>query len=253
MKKCILLALLAVPALSFGGTIPIWSNGFETDTSGWYANGGAITQTPSGTGGITAASGNDYAEVTGAGPYTQWGGYSSTFPDLGFITSLDIYLDPSVAGYFTFSNAITAKGGGYLNEYYFIGQHTAAGNILIDGEDYDSGLDISTVGNTLSIDTAGWYTFQSYFFNSGGNLDVDLSVLNAQGATLKSWDIQNPSYNIATQVGGNRYGWFVNNSFPSLAIDNSELSRVVPEPATLGFIGIGLVSLALVAKRRARQ
>ena len=54
--------------------------GFEDDIDGWleFSNSG-ITQVPSGTGGITSASGNFHAEAVpgdgNTGPFTRWNGY----------------------------------------------------------------------------------------------------------------------------------------------------------------------------------
>jgi len=86
-------------------------NGFETDTAGWFNFSGAtITRVPSGSNGVAAASGNWYARLGQDpspasctfgggtapiyyGPYTNWGGYSPTFPLGGYSTGVDIYLD----------------------------------------------------------------------------------------------------------------------------------------------------------------
>src|SRR5439155_12325952 len=55
--------------------------------------------------GIASAAGNWHARLTGEppctntpaegcfGPFTRWGGYSSTFPSGGYLTQVDIYLD----------------------------------------------------------------------------------------------------------------------------------------------------------------
>jgi hypothetical protein len=53
---------------------------------------------------------------------------------------------------------------------------------------------------------------------------------------------------LATQVGGNGYGWFVTESFPTLAIDNSEI--FTPEPGTLGLLALGLAGFGVVIRRR---
>src|SRR5690348_2236526 len=90
-------------------------NGFETDTSGWFNDGGTITQVADGSmssyaNGVNAASGTHYARLgidpspttcasgggpqpVYVGPFTRWGGYSSTFPTGGYSTGVDIYLD----------------------------------------------------------------------------------------------------------------------------------------------------------------
>src|SRR5438046_5434360 len=49
-------------------------------------------------------------------------------------------------------------------------------------------------------------------------------------AILDTWVLSDPSDNIGTTVGGNRYGWFVQNEIPGLAIDNSFRTGAVSTP-----------------------
>src|SRR4030095_7471102 len=76
--------------------------GFETDASSWVG----ATRVASGTNGVVSASGVWHAEAaTGAFvAFTRWGGYggilgclgsacAAQFPQKGYITSVDIYLD----------------------------------------------------------------------------------------------------------------------------------------------------------------
>ena len=266
-----LFALLALPALGVSATAGSWFNGFESDTVGWFtgtANDyGTIDRVSSGTGGVPASTGSFYAQITGApgdeiingqptntGPYTWWGGNSSAFPSGGFTNSLDIYLNMSVGSpddtRFIFSSSINDQTGGYLNEYYFIGGYYGGNQFVIAANDSASDQDPRTNPMPLTLTTSGWYTFQYQFFDSGGNLAVDMSVLNAQGDRLQIWNIRSPQYNLATQVGGNGYGWFVTEDFPTLAIDNSQ-QQFAPEPATFGVLGLGAAVLAWKAARRA--
>jgi PEP-CTERM motif len=264
-----LVVLFALPALSFGATVGCWSNGFEDDTSGWFTGTnnsyGTITQAASGTGGIPAATGNYFALLTGApgsevinghatntGAYTWWGGNASVFPASGFTTSLDIYLN-TAGGYpsdtrFIFSSSINDQTGSYLNEYFFIGGYYGGNQFVIAANDSASPR---TNPINLTLTASGWYTFQYQFFDLAGNLAVDMNVLDAKGNRLQTWNIRDKNYDIASQVGGNGYGWFVTEDFPTLAIDNSELST--PEPATLGFLGLGVAGICVKAIRRARR
>src|SRR6476469_8764046 len=94
--------LFAFPVLVASADAPPgpFFNGFENDTVGWFNNGGTITRVPSGSAsgyanGVSAATGNFYARLGNdpspgsctfgggtaliyAGPFTRWGGYSST-------------------------------------------------------------------------------------------------------------------------------------------------------------------------------
>jgi hypothetical protein len=55
-------------------------------------------------------------------------------------------------------------------------------------------------------------------------LAVDLTLKNAAGIPLMTWTLSDPSDVIGSTVGGNRYGWFVIDEFPTgLAFDNSAL------------------------------
>ena len=45
-----------------------------------------------------------------------------------------------------------------------------------------------------------------------------------------TWVLSDPSDIIGTTVGGNRYGWFVQNEFDGLAIDNSFRTGIVSTP-----------------------
>jgi len=57
-------------------------------------------------------------------------------------------------------------------------------------------------------------------------LAVDLSISTLGGAPLHSWTLSNPTDIIGSTVGGHRYGWFVIQELPVLAIDNASLLSV---------------------------
>ena len=118
----IVAALFAVVLLGLAGPAGAYSNNFDSDTAGWFANGAnTITQQPSGynnpayADGITSASDGFHARldrgecgfdapqggigpsVNCSGPYTYWGndGRGSVWHG-PYQTQVDIYLD---AGY----------------------------------------------------------------------------------------------------------------------------------------------------------
>src|SRR4029078_7183723 len=65
----------------------------------------------------------------------------------------------------------------------------------------------------------------------GGPLVVTLTVSPAgTNAALGTWVRTDPSDIIGVTVGGNRYGWFVQNEFDGLAIDNSFRTGIVSTP-----------------------
>lgn len=84
----------------------------------------------------------------------------------------------------------------------------------------------------VHISESGWYTFKHTFSGvSGGPLVVVLEVmLSGSTVPLGAWVLSNASDIIGTTVGGNRYGWFVQNEFDGLAIDNSFRTGIVSTP-----------------------
>src|SRR5438128_131865 len=55
-------------------------------------------------------------------------------------------------------------------------------------------------------------------------------MLSGTNVPLGTWVRSDPSDIIGTTVGGNRYGWFVQNEFDGLAIDNSFRTGVMSTP-----------------------
>jgi hypothetical protein len=118
------LSVLLLSQMGMGtasASTPTYSNDFETDTAGWFNNGGTITQQPSGyvnpggyASGIASAGGSSFharldrggcgtdtdggggPTVYCTGPFTRWGGYNKTWTG-GWETQVDIYLDAAYA------------------------------------------------------------------------------------------------------------------------------------------------------------
>lgn len=69
----------------------------------------------------------------------------------------------------------------------------------------------------FTIIVEGWYTFEHRFYAvppaPGGVLHVDLTIKNAAGIPLHMWTLSDATDIIGTTVGGNYYGWFVQNEF----------------------------------------
>jgi PEP-CTERM motif len=252
----LVVVLLAYSAPAFANTI--FFNGFETDVSGWMTP----TREASGTGGITAASGGFYALAKG--DFTRYGGYTSVFPDGGFTTSLDIYLDVN-AGVandtrFDWDNAISNTSGAFLRDFVFNAGFYSATDATGSGNRFEISVSNNAGrsganpegANAFAITTTGWYTFQDTFYETGGVLKDDLTIRDTANTVLNTWTITDASDAIAN-VGGNRYGWFPNNEFAGgLAIDNSSLTESsVPEPGSLMLMGSGLLSLAGLVRRKA--
>ena len=115
------MALAAVALSVVASAALAYSNDFDTNTAGWFDNGGTIIQQPSGydndvyAEGIASASDGFHARLDRAacvldgtppagigpslncsGPFTRWGGYGSTWNGT-YTTQVDIYLDAAYA------------------------------------------------------------------------------------------------------------------------------------------------------------
>lgn len=233
----------------------VYSQGFETDTAGWYdsSNGwyGSINQV---TGPLTPAAGTGYAVVSGdanSAPFTRFGGYSAVFGS-GFTTSIDIYLDKSWAAGSGFDYSVSASdsSGNFLRDFIFhVTQDTSTGTLLVGASNNSSDTlpdESLENGQNSIITSSGWYTFQQVFKDTGGFLTVDMDVLDSLGNTVFTQTLG--GIDAIGGVGGNHYGWFTFAPVPgNLAIDNVSLT-VAPLP-TVGYAGLALIGV-LAAKRK---
>lgn len=268
----VLLAMTVGPIQAAAPPGPFF-NGFEKNLDGWYdttspgpfpnTGFGKIARQLSGytnaggyASGISSAAGHWHARVTGdcnfdcPGPKTTWGGYTSVFPQGGYRTQLDVYLDVNWAANhpdarFDFSSAINTNaptnpptfdrdfvfnvGTQLLGPPHFrIQSSTNAGrsgaNPNVDCP--DPSLPPNYCRLPLTIATSGWYTFRHTFRDGGdGYLDVDFDVFVLGNSTpMAHWTIDgqhDPFSDPMSLIGGNRYGLFANEEIPDLAIDNS--------------------------------
>jgi hypothetical protein len=247
-------------------------NGFETDTAGWFnLSGATITRVPTGSSstyanGVAASTGNYYARLGKDtnpdsctygggtapiyyGPYTKWGGYSAIFPPGGYSTGADVYLDVTYAQNhpdtrFDWSSAISDASGGFRRDFVFNVGTDALGFVITGGNNSTRcGANPADPGQSpvVHITQSGWYTFKHTFSGvSGGPLAVALTVSPAgSNVPLGTWVRSDPSDSIGTTVGGNRYGWFVQNEFDGLAIDNTFRTGTASTPGCTAKISNG--------------
>jgi len=144
-----------------------YSNGFETDTSGWFdsssGGSGTITRQPSGyasggyASGVPSASAGWHARVSSTacvtpapcmGPHTRWGGYDRVFPIGGYRTYVAIYLDTAWADTnrdrrFDYISAINNVAGTHLRDFTF----NAGTSLATDAR--PPGFDITASTNTF--------------------------------------------------------------------------------------------------------
>jgi hypothetical protein len=259
------LLVLFVPSSAVADAPPgPYFNGFETDTAGWFNYSGAtITRVPSGyvstvpyASGIASASGSFHARLgidpspdsctfgggiapIYYGPYTNWGGYSSIFPTGGYTTKLDIYLDVTWAQThldkrFDWSSAINNTTGQHRRDFVFNAGTNALGFVISGGNNANRcGANPADPGHTpVQVTVSGWYTFEHTFTGvAGGPLVVVMRLINkSTSAVVGTWIRSDSSDIIGVTVGGNRYGWFVQNEIDDLAIDNSERTGILSTP-----------------------
>ena len=249
MKRYLHLRPLTVIAALTLASAPLFAaihyfQGFEEDIYDWTG----VTRVVSGTGGVTSAAGDYHAEADSLPPgpttsarFTRFGGYESTFPGGGYTTSIDVYLNVD-GGYandarFDWSSAISTPSNTHRRDFVFnagfYNDTDATGSgprfvISASNNATRSGAFPKNPGrNPLSITTSGWYTFEHQFENIGaGVLSVDLRITELDGTVLRTWTLSDPTDVIGTTVGGHRYGWFVIQELPNLAIDNVSLLSV---------------------------
>ena len=258
----LLASLAASPAQASAPPGPYF-NGFEKNTNGWFGdNASTITREPSGytngggyADGIASATGNYHARLGLAptaiicqsgsgphpiyrGPFTNWGGYSSTFPTGGYRTDLDIYLDvPWAQSHFDrrfdWSSAINDPSGNFRRDFVFNAGTNPLGFVISAGNNGDRcGADPADPGHQpIEIVNSGWYTFQHAFNGTqGGPLSVTFTITQkSTGTVVGTWTRSDPTDIIGSTVGGNRYGWFVQNEIQDLAIDNALRTGVCHE------------------------
>ena len=267
----VLLALTCVIALvtSNAAAAPLYSNGFEVNTTDWN---GAAVRVPSGTNGIPSSGGSFHAQVSGnSGAFTRWGGYNygpGSVPTVfqPYSTSLDIYLNVG-GGWgndtrFDFSSAISNAAGGYLQDFIFNGGFyndsdgspgSGTDRFIISSSNNSqpgSAYAKNPARNPIAISATGWYTFEHVFSDNAGLLNVDMNIFDSSNALVGTWNFVGAPIG---SVGGNRYGWFDFNQFSVLAFDNAQLNlaqaAAVPEPASMlawGLIvGVGAVGYRL--------
>ncbi len=270
MVKLLRTVLLAIAALLFVSTAASadappgpYFNGFETNTSGWFNYSGAtITRVASGSAssyasGVPASTGAYYARLGEDpspasctfgggtapiyyGPYTDWGGYGSIFPPGGYSTGADIYLDVPYARShpdtrFDWSSAINDPSGNFRRDFVFNVGTDALGFVITGGNNATRcGANPADPGHSpvVHVVQSGWYTFEQTFTGvQGGPLVVNLQLKNASTqAVIGMWVRSDPSDIIGTTVGGNAYGWFVQNEFDGLAIDNTFRTGAMSTP-----------------------
>lgn len=203
---------------------------FESGAANWFGGTSVGTVEDS-----NAPSGAHVLKIVGTAN-TNFGSYSSEFAG-GYTTRISFYIDPNalVAGQgfnwdvasSTQNSHLPTASGGFLRDFIFhVAKDADTGTVLINasnngGATPQTNLDV--MAGSATITDAGWYTFEHTFRDNGGKLSVDFTVFKGEDVVFtKTIDTND---DIATQVGGNRYGWVQNNTMPGgiLYADNLSL------------------------------
>jgi hypothetical protein len=283
----ILLATVAASGIAIGlchpaDASPLYFQGFETDTSGFY---GPITQSSSGTNGIAAYDGAYYGTMGNVDDDTGYigygdGGFSNfegdgitapPYPGSSFSQSVSVYIDVGTAApAATYGAAYWIDMSPSLNSPDGVGCDPAACSDEHNFRLFYSGssVSITTDGGpqVLNIDTSGWYTFTiDYMKGATGSDPVlnDLDIYDANGNLLSSTAAQGDS-DLGTltndNLAGPGYVWFPEwqdgFSGDQLAIDDIRAdasATAVPEPSSFALIAAGLLGWGFFALRRKRR
>lgn len=187
---------------------PVWHQGFNHDTDGWYAAAtpgalgwcGTVERQTRDTGGHGPSAGRAYATVAGGpcnefwsamgvpyggpyGPGPERSLYSSVWPRGGYVTEMDIYLDPAWSAEYsgTFAPGTLVDysatifplepepGAFHTGPHYFVGVEAEENALAIQGH---------------RITTAGWYTFRFVFDDVDGHIRVGFELRERRGGLL---------------------------------------------------------------------
>lgn len=256
IKATLATTLLLIGSTGAASASVMYSQGFETDTSGWNTpeNYGSVARVASGTNGVAAYEGDWYGTVaqTSSAPYTWFDGRQDTFTP--WSTQTAIFLDTSwdLGAGFNYSVASAGTDNAHQRDFIFhVTQDTSTGDLMVGGSNntnFAPREDLENI-NSFVVDNSGWYIFEHVFRNEGGTLAVDLNLHDALGNTLFTETRNAAVDTIPDEVGGSFYGWFTNIDVEGgIAIDSTTLTREVSEPSTLAIFGLGL--LAAVRLRR---
>jgi len=208
---------------------------------GWVNYPATVERVPSGHNGIPSSEGAYHGVVHGSA-FTQWGGYKSEFPEGGYDTRLDVFLDMNLADgsvdkRFDFDSAINNVSGNHQRDFIFhLGTNPSVANQWLANASNNSP---GNPGGTNSVDLieTGWYTLEHQFReNSSGVLEVTLNLYKkGNDIPVGSWLRTDPSDVIDSTVGGNRYGWFTEQRFDFdwIAIDNAVIQFGPTAPTLL--------------------
>lgn len=209
----------------------VWEQDFSIDDTGWFDSDDEWYGNITVDGGIATFSGTE------SGPFSRFDGYREIWPGT-WTAEIDVFLDPSWPSGQGFDYSVASNGsdGEHQRDFIFhVGIVENYGPIsgkalLVNGS---NNADFSTNpfklvndngGAYFEVLTAGWYTLQHVFTDYGGQLSVDLNLLDSEGTLLWQATRTDASDVIPVEVGGNRYAWFTHIDVEEgIMVDNHRL------------------------------
>lgn len=206
----------ASATLNGNAPFPVWHQGFEHDTDGWYGAAtpgllgwcGTIERETRVAGDHSPSAGRAYATVAGGpcnelwsslgvpygapyGPGPDQSLYSSVWPEAGYVAELDVFLDPAWSSSYTgtFASDVLVEYGTTIFELnpdpgtFHTGPHYFVG-VEADGDA------LSVLGHP--IEDAGWYVFRFVYGDEGGHIEVGFELRDRDGALLTRRDAIEP-------------------------------------------------------------
>ena len=218
LLACTLVLFASIPAALADSRAPFVNlhQGFEQDASGWYDQTqpgplgwcGSINRVdrdaaadigPSaGKAYATASMGlcNEFWTATGVpfsapyGPGPELAGSFNPIPPAGYVTDLDVYLDPAWSGNYYGNFQFAGVPANVLVQYaatifeagYMPGDIHTGPHYFVDVEAVQGQSALSVAGHTVT--EAGWYTFRFSFSDNAGDVRVDFELIDRTGGTL---------------------------------------------------------------------
>jgi hypothetical protein len=221
----------------------VYTNGFSGNLNGWDL---FVGYTPTLGPGYAIVSGSEEAPGKAV---TDFGGYRTTFPASGFVTSLDLNLDTNapVGSQFAWVSSVLLAGSSEVADGFAF---TLIRTNLLDGTDawrvaalaaepedlLGENQSLLMLGDDLvaNLTNSGWYTLQQRFYPAASDptlLAVDFAILDSNGGLIANFTLTT-ALPLST-LGGNAYGAILGSTLAELQMDNSQLS-FPPRPVALG-------------------
>lgn len=239
IRKTITAAALVAGALAVASSALANTNLYEQDFDGTTGDWAEFDATVTNGGG-------DVLQISGTGPeygaYSYYGGIASdaafrmTPMGDGYISELDVYLDPSapVGNGFDLSVASSRVTDGSHQQDHIFHVENKADGLFVDASHNSAWQSGQLTGaDAAEVIDAGWYTLQHVFGDDGnGYGEVTFNVLDSDGDPVWSAILPISDGGAAVpvaEVGSPRYQWatIVIGTFD---FDNQSLERVVAAP-----------------------